>query len=76
MNYRLDKQGNRLSVLGFGCMRFRRKGAGIDMEQAEQQLVAAIDPDAFVIILPTDWVYGNGFRSLTLTKRRKKRDTR
>ena len=41
-----------------------------------QQLVAAIDPDAFVIILPTDWVYGKGFRSLTLTKRRKKRDTR
>ncbi len=39
-----------------------------------QQLVASIDPDAFVIILPTDWVYGKGFRTLSLTKRRKKRE--
>ena len=26
MQYRLDKYGNRISALGFGCMRFQRKG--------------------------------------------------
>lgn len=36
------------------------------------QLVASLDPDAFVIILPTDWVYGNGFRRLPPTARRKR----
>ena len=42
MNYRLDKFGNKLSVLGYGCMRFPRKAGRIDMAQTEQQLMAAI----------------------------------
>ena len=42
MNYRLDKYGNKLSVLGYGCMRFPRKAGRIDMAQTEQQLMAAI----------------------------------
>ena len=41
MNYRLDKQGNKLSVLGFGCMRFQQKMGKIDMEKAEKQLLQA-----------------------------------
>ena len=41
MNYRLDKYGNKLSILGFGCMRFARKLGKIDMEQTEKQLMAA-----------------------------------
>jgi len=41
MNYRLDKYGNKLSALGFGCMRFQRKGGKIDMEAAERQLLLA-----------------------------------
>ena len=41
MNYRLDKYGNKLSILGFGCMRFQRKQGRIDMELAEQQIMAA-----------------------------------
>ncbi len=41
MNYRKDKYGNRLSILGFGCMRFPQKQGKIDMEQTEQQLLAA-----------------------------------
>lgn len=41
MNYRLDKYGNKLSVLGFGCMRFQQKMGKIDMEKAEQQLLQA-----------------------------------
>ena len=41
MLYRKDKSGNELSMLGFGCMRFARKGNGIDMEKAEEQIMAA-----------------------------------
>ncbi len=41
MNYRQDKHGNSLSILGFGCMRFPQKQGKIDMEQTEQQLLAA-----------------------------------
>lgn len=41
MNYRLDKYGNKLSVLGFGCMRFQRKQGKIDMALAEQQILTA-----------------------------------
>ncbi|MBQ8797025.1 MAG: aldo/keto reductase [Oscillospiraceae bacterium] len=41
MQYRKDKQGNDLSVLGFGCMRFQRKQGKIDMALAEQQIMQA-----------------------------------
>ena len=41
MNYRNDKYGNPLSILGFGCMRFQRKGGKIDMEKAEKQIMDA-----------------------------------
>ena len=41
MNYRMDKYGNKLSVLGFGCMRFHQKLGRIDMEQAERQILLA-----------------------------------
>jgi predicted aldo/keto reductase-like oxidoreductase len=36
MQYRIDKKsGNKLSVLGLGCMRFPRNLASIDMKKAE-----------------------------------------
>ncbi|MCR4805000.1 MAG: aldo/keto reductase [Clostridia bacterium] len=41
MQYRNDKQGDALSILGFGCMRFTHKGSGIDLEKAEQEILAA-----------------------------------
>lgn len=41
MNYRQDKYGNSLSVLGFGCMRFVRKMGKIDISKAEQQIMSA-----------------------------------
>lgn len=41
MQYRKDKYGNDLSVLGFGCMRFQRRQGGIDMELAEEQIMQA-----------------------------------
>lgn len=43
MNYRTDKYGNQLSILGFGCMRFPKRMGTIDMVQTEQLLRLAID---------------------------------
>ena len=41
MQYRTDKNGNRLSVLGFGCMRFAQKGRSIDIAETERQIMEA-----------------------------------
>ncbi|MDR3012661.1 MAG: aldo/keto reductase [Chitinispirillales bacterium] len=45
MQYRIDpKTGNKLSILGFGCMRFpRTRGGRIDMQKSEAMLVDAIN---------------------------------
>ena len=43
MQYRKDKYGNDISVLGFGCMRFPKKNAVIDMEETEKEILHAID---------------------------------
>ena len=56
MQYRLDKYGNKLSILGFGCLRFPQKLGRIDMEQTEQQIMAAIEGG--VNYLDTAYVYG------------------
>jgi len=42
MNYRKDYYGNDLSILGFGCMRFAKKGAKTDMLEVERELLTAI----------------------------------
>ena len=41
MQYRKDKNGNDLSVLGYGCMRFTKKGNQIDIDKAEKEIMAA-----------------------------------
>ena len=41
MQYRKDKYGNDLSILGFGCMRFTRKGPVIDIDKAEKEIMEA-----------------------------------
>ncbi len=41
MNYRSDKYGNRLSILGFGCMRFKTNMGRIDFEKAEKEIMTA-----------------------------------
>ncbi len=41
MNYRNDKYGNPLSILGFGCMRFPQKMGRIDMEETEAEIMTA-----------------------------------
>lgn len=43
MKYRTDKNGTLISQLGFGCMRFAKKGTGIDLDKAEQQIRKAIE---------------------------------
>ena len=41
MQYRHDKYGKELSILGYGCMRFTKKGNSIDIDKAEQELLTA-----------------------------------
>ena len=43
MKYRLDRAGNPISQLGYGCMRFSRKGNAIDYEKAEREVLLAIE---------------------------------
>ena len=43
MKYRSDKYGNQLSVLGFGCMRFQRKGGKINFAEAEKEIMLAYE---------------------------------
>ena len=42
MRYRPDRQGKPISQLGFGCMRFTKKGGGIDYEKAKGEVMLAI----------------------------------
>ena len=41
MQYRNDKYGNKLSVLGYGCLRFTQKAGKIDIDKTEQEILAA-----------------------------------
>ena len=43
MNYRKDKNGNDLSILGFGCMRFPQKAGIIDYKNTKKQILMAIE---------------------------------
>ena len=44
MQYRTNpKNGDRLSVLGYGCMRFTKKGGAIDAEKAEREMKYAFE---------------------------------
>ena len=43
MQYRHDRSGRPISQLGYGCMRFTRKGSGIDYEKAEKEVLLAIE---------------------------------
>ena len=43
MQYRTDKKGNRLSVLGYGCMRFSQKAGRVDLEKTRAEILAALE---------------------------------
>ena len=42
MQYRKNRQGEPISILGYGCMRFTKKGNSIDIDKAEKEVMAAI----------------------------------
>lgn len=70
----LDRGVTRLSATG-GYSGEERPMLLCAVRKAEfhelQQLVARCDPEAFVIVLPADWVYGKGFRLLSSRKKKK-----
>ena len=43
MKYRNDKYGEPISQLGYGCMRFTRKGGSIDFKKAEKEVMLAVE---------------------------------
>ena len=43
MLYREDRYGEKISQLGYGCMRFSRKGGAIDFDKAEAELMQAVE---------------------------------
>lgn len=61
MQYRSDKYGNQISVLGFGCMRFTQKAGRIDFEKAEKEIMAAYEGG--VNYFDTAYIY-NGSEAL------------
>ncbi len=56
MQYRTDRYGNKISILGFGCMRFTKKGGKLDFEKAEREIMAAYKRG--VNYYDTAYVYG------------------
>ncbi len=55
MQYRKNKYGEEISILGYGCMRFTQKGRGIDLEKAEKEIMAAYN--AGVNYFDTAYIY-------------------
>ena len=43
MQYRSDKNKDPISLIGYGCMRFTRKGSSIDFEKAEKEVMRAYE---------------------------------
>ena len=54
MQYRRDKKGNELSVLGYGCMRFTKNGRSVDLDKAEKEVMVAIKAGVYYF----DTAYG------------------
>ena len=55
MQYRTDRHGEKLSILGYGCMRFSRKGTGVDIQKTEKEILAAYN--AGVNYFDTAYIY-------------------
>lgn len=62
MQYRKDKNGNDLSMLGYGCMRFTKKGNSIDVDKAEKEIMAAYK--AGVNYFDTAYIYSGSEAAL------------
>ncbi|MCQ2982209.1 MAG: aldo/keto reductase, partial [Treponemataceae bacterium] len=55
MLYRKDRKGNDISQLGYGCMRFSKKGGSIDLDKTEKELMRAVE--AGVNYIDTAYIY-------------------
>lgn len=55
MQYRKDRYGELISLLGYGCMRFTKNGNSIDLDKAERELMLAIKSG--VNYLDTAYIY-------------------
>ncbi len=55
MRYRTGRHGEKLSQLGYGCMRFTRSAGGIDLRKAEAEVMEAIRSG--VTYLDTAYIY-------------------
>ena len=62
MNYRKDRYGNDISILGYGCMRFTTKAGRIDIDKAQEELLAAFE--AGVNYYDTAYIYGGSEAAL------------
>ena len=62
MNYRNNNGNNDLSALGFGCMRFPKKGNSFDMVEVEKQIMYAIENG--VNYFDTAYVYSGSEEAL------------
>lgn len=55
MKYREDKYGNKISILGYGCMRFSQKGGKVILDKAEEEIMTAYN--AGVNYFDTAYIY-------------------
>lgn len=62
VQYRKDKYGNDLSILGYGCLRFPKNRGKIDLVQTEMQILQAID--AGINYFDTAYIYAGSEAAL------------
>ena len=55
MQYRKDRYGNDISILGYGCMRFTKKGGQTDLDKATKEIMTAYE--AGVNYFDTAYIY-------------------
>ena len=73
MQYRPDKNGEPISVLGYGCMRFSRRGGGVDLEKTEKEILRAVEQG--VNYFDTAYIYPGSEQALgTIVQRNSLRD--
>lgn len=62
MQYRKDKYGNEISVLGYGCMRFTQTAGRIDLKKTEEEIMTAFRGG--VNYYDTAYIYGGSEAAL------------
>ncbi len=62
MEYRKDKYGNDVSILGYGCMRFSKKAGIIDLEKTEKEVLRAVELG--INYFDTAYIYGGSEETL------------